>query len=255
MHREKEQKLDLIRQRFKRGLATYNRAAVVQLEMAETIIALLREIRPHGRFDRGLELGCGAGLLTDLLEQTFVFDHLELVDLVAECAGFHGHRRNVSFVAGDLETVKLDGRFSLIAANAALQWVEEPATLYARLAAAMSPDGVLAFSSFAPGNLGEINELAGGGLHYSSPDETISQLTPYFEVIHCFAAERRLEFASPMAVLHHLRNTGVTGVAPGRSWTRHELDEFTSGYRRCFGTPHGGVTLTYRPLFAIAVKH
>ena len=53
---------ELIKKRFKKGLKTYNKNAVVQKKMAENLIKLIDE---NTEVDSILEIGCGTGVLTD----------------------------------------------------------------------------------------------------------------------------------------------------------------------------------------------
>ena len=63
----------------------------------------------------------------------------------------------------------------------------------------------------------------------------------------------RLAFASPVEVLHHLKATGVTATG-NRLWTKGRLEQFRKQYIEQFSTPDGCVTLTYRPVYFVAIK-
>ena len=66
----------------------------------------------------------------------------------------------------------------------------------------------------------------------------------------------RLEFASPMDVLRHLKDTGVTGLKK-EPWTRGRLESFCRRYAEEFpAASHSGdaVRLTYHPMFFVCRK-
>lgn len=77
-------------------------------------------------------------------------------------------------------------------------------------------------------------------------------LAERFEVLHMDRNSFTMRFSTPMQVLHHLKDTGVTGTTV-RVWTRSSLAEFDSRYRTEFSC-EGGVRLTYEPIYFIARK-
>lgn len=83
--------------RFSRSQKTYRRAALVQTRMADSLISALDELLQQRHLQHILELGCGDGLLTDRIEERLHFQRLTLVDLVADFAKYHQHRRNTFF--------------------------------------------------------------------------------------------------------------------------------------------------------------
>ncbi len=63
---------NLIKQRFKRSLSTYNEQAQVQLEMSLSIIYNLKELFGDNFFTI-LEIGSGTGILTQKIIDNFTF--------------------------------------------------------------------------------------------------------------------------------------------------------------------------------------
>jgi malonyl-CoA O-methyltransferase len=59
-------------------------------------------------------------------------------------------------------------------------------------------------------------------------------------------------FPDALALLKHLRDTGVNGAA-SQNWTARDLKDFETRYRQRFGTPRG-LPLTYDPVWVIAQK-
>ncbi|PIE69881.1 MAG: malonyl-[acyl-carrier protein] O-methyltransferase BioC, partial [Deltaproteobacteria bacterium] len=58
-----------------------------------------------------------------------------------------------------------------------------------------------------------------------------------------------LWFEHPLAVLQHLRQTGVNAIG-SKSWTRRQLHQFCSEYEKLYAGAKG-VQLTYHPMYFI----
>lgn len=240
--------------RFSRSQKTYRRAALVQTRMADALISALAELRPQRDFQHILELGCGDGLLTDRIEEILHFQRLNLVDLVADFAKYHQHRRNTFFLAGDMENMSLPAA-DLVLAGAALQWAVNLPGLLSRLQSLLPAGGILAFSTFGPENLFEIATLTGRSLSYPTLQELIALLTgKQFSVLMSHEERICLTFSDPLAVLRHLRETGVNGLKTGSPWNRSCLEKFAWDYRQNFCQQDGLYPLSYHPIWIIAEK-
>ena len=243
-----------VRKRFGRSLATYNGAAAVQREMAGTLLDLFTSATLERQFAEITELGCGAGILTDLIPERFDYARLTLIDLVPECAQFHEHRSNAQFLAGDIEEIDLP-ESGLFLSNAVFQWAADPGRLFGRIAEKLNRGGYLAFTTFGPETLREVSALTGGGLAYRTAKELNVLLEANgFEVL---AAREELltpEFDSPLDVLKSLKATGVTAVSPAEPWSRRRLAAFSEAYTGNFRLPNGKVPLTYHPIALVAGK-
>ncbi len=236
---------DLVARRFARHRESYRRHASVQAELARELAAAL----PRRHYRRVLEFGVGDGLLTEAMLERFTPDALIRNDLVPEAAAGDGE-----FLAGDIETLALPGELDLAAGNAVWQWLTDPAALAGKLAAALTPGGAVAVSSFGIGNLAEISSLLPVSLDYRTLADFRGDFEPYFEIAAAREWERIQEFPSVRAVLEELKYSGVTGVGAPARWTRGRLAGFEAEYRRRFATASGGVTLTWRPMFLVGVK-
>ena len=245
----------LICERFRRAQQTYRREASVQHHMARELISRL----PGTYFGRILEIGPGCGLLTDQIEEQLEFGELELVDLDASCEEFHRKRRNSKFLAGDIERIELSGKYDLIAANAALQWVADRRGVYEKLAGLLNDSGVIALGIFGPENLYELRELTGNSLDYLSKTEFLCRTAPYLVWDEVREWKESLNFPTPVDVLRHLKATGVNALPSetgnsGKLWTKSRLEHFEHDYRERFSNPGSGCHLTYHPIVAIGRK-
>ncbi len=240
--------------RFSRSQKTYRRAALVQTRMADALIGSLTELLPQKHFQHVLELGCGEGLLTDRIEECLHFQRLTLVDIVADFAECHQHRKNAVFLAGDMENMPLP-EADLVLAGASFQWADNLPVLLARLQSLLPAGGILAFSTFGPENLLEIAALTGCSLSYPSLQELIALLTGNrFSVLMSLEERICLTFPSPLDALRHLRETGVNGLKSDRAWNRQCLGKFAQDYRQSFSPQDGQYPLSYHPIWIIAEK-
>jgi len=244
-----------IRCRFQRAAATYDRQAAVQERVADRLLALLAE---HGCMPPAdvLEIGCCTGLLTRrLLEgcpsiRTMVVN--DLVESFRETVlqRCRGRAAEISFLAGDIETMELEASFDLIISSSTFHWFHDLAGTLARLARHLRPHGCLAFAMYGPDNLCEIRELTGLGLDYPDLGTLRATVARHFTVTVCEERRETLVFADTATLLTHLRQTGVNALVRA-PWTRKRMEGFLREYRHRFGDDRG-VRLTYHPMYVLA---
>lgn len=246
-----------IRRKFDRACLTYDEAAVAQQQIARHLSAIWEVYQQKHRFRpaTALEIGCGTGGFTRYLQQSCASALWTLNDLYPTCAdkALSYCAEGTRFVCADAATKAWNGRYQLIASSSVFQWIPEPESFVGRLAGCQRRGDVLLFSTFLPGNLVEIRELTGQGLFYPSAEQWNDWLEPFYQVDLQETETIRLLFTSPQAVLRHLKETGVT-ANHSEFWTPGKLRTFCAAYQEKFGTNNQQVTLTYRPLYILAVR-
>lgn len=153
-----------VRQSFARAAATYERAAVLQQEMAARLLSNLEFMRLTPA--SALDLGTGTGFCLRGLAQRYPRARLYGLDLAFPL--LQQARRRLSwrarlpwkqaprFVGGDAERLPFAaGSMDLIVSNATLQWCT-PAHVFAECLRVLRPGGLLLFSSFGPDTLQEL---------------------------------------------------------------------------------------------------
>jgi biotin biosynthesis protein BioC len=245
-----------IRFRFEQAAVTYEQQATVQSRVAVRLLALLQESVTDFHPADVLEIGCCTGLLTEKTLTRFPgIDHFTLCDLVASfeqrvCRRIGIHAEKITFLAGDIETVPLPDRYDLIISSSTLHWVHDLAALCGKLHHHLHPGGIFAFSLYGNENLFEIRETTGIGLTYRTLEQLHAMVGERFHILASEEMRETLWYPTPIAVLHHLRATGVNSIGQ-QAWTRRQISDFTASYQARFADEQG-VRLTYHPMFIVA---
>ncbi len=246
----------LIASSFAASLDTYEENAGVQLALAQRLLEMVCEYAGDGAWERVLEVGCGTGWLAERLVARHIPECFYINDIAPElCAHtagrLHAEPCFVESLAGDIETLELPEELQLVLSSSTLQWIEDLPTLFERIYQALVPGGILAFSIFAPGTMGEITALSGRGLHYFDRPQ-LSAMMKGFTILAEETVQQRSYFPSLLALLRHIRNTGVGGLSRVH-WTRASLSRFEKQYFEEFGTAEG-LPVTWRAHFFVVEK-
>lgn len=233
---------DLIRTRFSKSLSSYNENAKIQKKMAEKLVTLLNKTY----YKKVLEIGCGTGFLTELLNKLIKFEQYTTIDIVADCKNYiKAINPEINFIRADIESFPLE-KYDLIIANASLQWVNDFQNIVKTLKNSLLNDGELVFSTFGKENFKEISSVTGTTLDYYSTNE----LEDFFPSSKIFSEIYIMNFENPREVLKHLQLTGVNGIE-NPNWTKKNLIAFENSYRNIC-SEH--LTLTYNPIYMKMTK-
>ena len=241
-----------VRRRFSAASASYDAEAQAQRQIASRLWALAApHIVPAAAI---LEIGAGTGLLTQhilsaqpkSLTVNDLYTSPQVQALAQQEPGV------LSVREGNAETLDFCGPYDAICSASTVQWFADIKGFFHRCARYLPKGGLLAFSSFLPGNLHEVAELTGVGLDYADAADLQNYLDQEFELVAMEQGEITLHFASPHDVLLHLRNTGVTGIR-SVGWNKRRYLEFVDGYITRYSTGQG-VRLTYLPVYVVALR-
>lgn len=244
----------LIAERFSKAIGTYTREADIQQQIAEKMTVLLQQHLLTSSFGKVVEFGCGTGNYSRMLYQAFQPEQLLLNDICNEmkicCTDLLN--KGAIFLSGDAETLPFPENTELITSCSTLQWFDNPEIFFYHCNNYLSRNGYLAFTTFGEENMKEIRHITGHGLPYRSLAQLKSALTPLYDIIHSEEELFVQRFGTPLQVLYHLKETGVTGTGK-HHWTRRKLNHFCQEYTRLFNDG-SSVALTYHPIYIIAKK-
>lgn len=252
-------KKSLVRQRFTRAFASYDRQAVAQQHICRRLVSMAAGQLASLSSPRVLEIGCGTGGFTRELLDNFRHAGIFPVEWVANDLAIRCppplslllRELPAIYLPGDAEQTGFPGTYDLIASASALQWFAAPGMFVRQAVQMLQPGGLLLFNTFGPRNLEEVKALTGKGLAYPSEEEVKGWL-PSSVVAIVETEELKLSFPSPLDVLRHLKQTGVTATSSD-SWTRGRLQQFSREYVARYGNGNG-VTITYQPIYVLAQR-
>ncbi len=237
-----------IKKQFEKSLGTYNKHAVFQRVMAEKIVSEVFKIRKE--YNNILELGCGAGLLTNEIVNNINFKQYYANDLVEKSEKLI---KNIiptcQFICGDARKIRPTQKMDLIISNAMFQWLENLEKVSEIYRTMLNPNGILAFSSFTPDNYKEIRELTGLSLGYKTLGETRKIFEKNYKILCAKEIESVLNFSNPLELLAHMKNTGVNSLAES-SWTFRDVKNFCDRYKE----KYSDVRLTYAGMIMICQR-
>lgn len=234
----------------------YDRHAIIQHKICKLLIEQIA-CRNQSRL---LEIGAGTGQLTKLLAQNVDCDDIVINEL-ADCQRdtLQAILPKASIIMGDAETLDFGQNFSLIISANAIQWFDKPLSFIESSYLRLISNGQLLFNTFSPEHFLQIKALTGQGLNYPSKNDWQERLTQAgFSQIQITTKRFDLSFSNPMAVLRHMKLTGVSTNCPKQAfiWNKARLFEFQTNYQKQFFNPNESseVMLTYEALIISAVK-
>lgn len=234
----------LIKNQFKKSLDKYEANAVVQALMADKLIENLS----GNDFSKVLELGCGSGLLTKKLIKKINYKKYYANDIVEKSKVYIDKILNdYVFLCGNAQRLNVNDKFNLIISNAMFQWftnLEKAMDYYKGL---LNNGGIIAFTTFAPDNFKEIKSLTGLTLEYKSEDEIKEILKKNFDIEYIEKFDYTMNFNNPLAILAHMKNTGVNAVS-SKHWGIKEVKDFCDRYKEIYPD----LSLTYSPIIVVA---
>lgn len=205
-------------------------------EAQKILAAMLTDIIKESGFPKGmdiLEIGSGTGLFTSLIIREFEPSHLDLVDI-------SDVRPSISkipsaFYKADAESwiESRHHKYDAIFSSATVQWFVNLPRFIRNSAKCLKNSGVMAFSTFLPGNLRELDSLRPSPIHYHSCRDIRVMMEKYFNNIQIAEKEIILKFPSPSELFRHLTATGVGGSAPSSRLPISKIRDMKSLTFRC----------------------
>lgn len=235
-----------IGRKFESSLSTYDANASAQRIICRDIARRLAA-KTSAKGGRMLEIGQGSGISTVMFAEAVSPSSIVCVDLYStpqvQVAA------STTYIVGDAELwiQTAEAGFDYIVSASSIQWFADLRTALRRFSDLLNPGGVVACSTFAPGNLSEFDALRPSPMRYLSVRQIESMLTEYFDDVEVASDEIRVTFPSAREALLHLRLTGVGGFSSHSL----RLPQLLAAVPR---DADGNYYLTYRPLYFTARK-
>ena len=146
---------------FDRASASYDAAAALQERVRDELLGRLEELQIQPR--AVLDLGAGTGHATRALKRRYPQSLTVAVDIAP---GMLERARAQSRWLRRFERVRADAyalpfrdqSFDLVFSSLMLQWCDDLDAVFAEISRVLAPGGLLLFSTFGPGTLGELRE-------------------------------------------------------------------------------------------------
>ena len=192
---------------FNKHYNEYEKYSLAQKQVAKN---LLDHMRKANIFDTKInsifEIGCGTGIFTREYRKYFLHSDLILNDLFDVREFIKDIDYNI-FIQENIEELDIP-KSDLIVSSSVFQWIKDKEGLIRNIAE--NTDN-LCFSSYVSGNLIEIKNHFDVSLDYLNIEEFEKILKKYFSSVKAYSETIKLDFKDPIAVLKHLKYTGVTG--------------------------------------------
>jgi malonyl-ACP O-methyltransferase BioC len=230
---------DKVSRKFGKAAMSYDTHAIAQYSAAMKLADRLMAILPVIGGDV-LEIGCGTGLFTHEYAPKVKARSITFVDITA--TGPFDVADIEEYVVSDAEVwiEKCERQYDMIVSASAIQWFADIPRFLHLCHERLKPGGILAISTFTPGNLGELDALRPSPLLYPKAADLRGWLCCEFGEVCVEEDEIKVEFRSAREVLMHLKHTGVGGSAPGKGLKIADMSHLR--------------TLTYRPVYLTARK-
>lgn len=228
-----------VSERFGKASVSYDTHAIAQYSAAIKLAGKFDALRPSDGITT-LEIGCGTGLFTREYSRVVTPAEATFVDITE--VGPFGIAPKETYVVEDAERwiERQQQTWDAILSASAIQWFADIPRFLRECHRCLNPGGIIAISTFVPGNMEELDALRPSPLLYPKAEQLREWLERDFEEVEVTEDEIRVEFRSVRDVLMHLKHTGVAGSAPSTGLTIKDMSHLR--------------TLTYRPVYLLARK-
>lgn len=228
------QDTEVVGQKFKSALPTYDLHAQAQKIIADRLAGLIISNSP-AKVSRILEIGQGSGILTRKYAPVLKPSAIDFVD-ISETPVFNVAPVENYFCQDAEEWASQSNeRYDLIVSASTVQWFSDLEVFIKNCRRLLNPGGSMFFSTFLPGNLQELDTLRPTPIHYHSKEDVVKFCSRHLSLDFTEEEDIKLNFQSPRDLLMHLRYTGVAGSGNNSSLSR-KLSSLPS-------------SLTYRALY------
>ena len=192
---------------FNKHYNVYEKYSLAQKQVAKNLLDYMGKSNIFNtQINSIFEIGCGTGIFTKEYRKYFLHSDLILNDIFDVREFIKDIDYNI-FIQENIEELDIP-KSDLVVSSSVFQWIKDKDSLIKNIAE--NTDN-LCFSSYVSGNLIEIKNHFDISLDYLNIEEFKEILKKYFSSVKSYSETIKLDFKAPMAVLKHLKHTGVTG--------------------------------------------
>ncbi len=252
--------------RFSAAAPTYHKKADVQKTVAKKLLSLVSAPWP---VDHILEIGCGTGVLTELLMEHFptVMIHAMDVsrDMIAQARNRLSSNNHIRWFMSDLRTFDPPVSYPLIVSSSSMHWICPIQDGLRRMADLLELGGDVVVALMLHGTLGELRTTRLRVAPHKPPlgrlplaEEVLCGLEQTgLRVVTKWQETLRAHHLSAEAFLRTIHGQGLTGGAVSSSkcpLTRGELQRLMAKYEAEYSNDGSGVFASYEVLYVRAKK-
>lgn len=248
----------IIKRNFSRCAKDYDRYASVQNRCGE----ILAEGAALGQAEEIMDIGCGTGAYTYLLQGRFPQARIKAVDISPEMivqAKKKLDSENIEFLAEDFEIGSFREKFDLISSNATFQWMSSLDGALRKSRVLLKSSGKLSFSIFGPKTYHELADSlrrlgakspALDAERFPDKERLTGILKGHFRVFQIKEKEFIETHDSLQELLEKIKYTGArgSGLIDKGFFTTAKLKKLEELYLKKFKT----IRTTYQVFFAEA---
>lgn len=196
-----------MRSSFERAATSYDRAAILQQEVAQRLVERMQLMTMQPR--QILDAGAGTGFCSYLLGARYPkakiisldIAHAMLQQAKRKRSLWQRLQRQFSYITAEVEHLPLaDASVDLIVSGLTLQWCEDLTAVFREFRRVLAPGGLLLFSSFGPDTLKELR-------HCWAQADSQPHVNQFLDMHFVGDALLQAGFADPVMDMEHLTVT------------------------------------------------
>lgn len=232
-----------IEKNFTRYASTYDQFAVIQNRIAQKLL----DFTDSQNYSLILDIGCGTGNYTSLLNKKFPAAKITALDISEKMISVAKKKlsdSSVDFLIADAESARIEKKFDLLTSNACFQWFDDLDNMLEKCAKLLTPNGTISFSIFGPQTFHRLKASLTSLFDQPTPvssadflsiDALNSSLAKHFK--NHSIEEQLIEekYDSLWHLLNTIKHTGTRGSGiNGQKLSRSHLAELENIYKQKF---------------------
>ncbi|MGC9188658.1 MAG: methyltransferase domain-containing protein [Sulfurihydrogenibium sp.] len=228
-----------IKTSFSKSIHSYEKEILVQKKAALKLCEFSRDFEGFG-----LDLGCGTGILSSLLNKNIVG-----LDISFNMAKIY-KTKNEKVVVGDIENIPFKSKtFDFAVSNFALHWVDVEKG-FKEISRVLKEEGKFAFSMPVEGSFKIVQDILGEkNFDFLDKDYVLDILSKNFTIKKHETVSYNLEFQNGLELLKHLHSTG-SSVGKTGSTIGEKIKIFQK-----FKNYNKPAVLNFEVMFVYAINH